>query len=154
MKKNIITDIVCLVLIVTVIGIPIAIYLLRKSEDYGKSDNILKPTNEVIEKKYEDEKRAFTPLYTKTTILPVLTEDDLKKYRKEVKEEVKEEVKNIQDEKENNIKPKKVVKKKTNINNKKTNKKITSNHTYNKTSNKKYTNNKNTKKKQVKKKSG
>ena len=88
MKKNIITDIVCLVLIVTVIGIPIAIYLLRKSEDYGKSDNILKPTNEVTEKKYEDEKRTFTPLYTKTTILPVLTEDDLKKYRKEVKEEV------------------------------------------------------------------
>ena len=150
MKKNIITDIVCLVLIVTVIGIPIAIYLLRKSEDYGKSDNILKPTNEVTEKKYEDKKRTFTPLYTKTTILPVLTEEDLKKYR----EEVKEEVKKIQDEKENNVKPKKVVKKKTNINNKKTNKKITSNHTYNKTSNKKYTNNKNTKKKQVKKKSG
>ena len=149
MKKNIITDIVCLVLIVTVIGIPIAIYLLRKSEDYGKSDNILKPTNEVTEKKYEDEKRTFTPLYTKTTILPVLTEDDLKKYRKEVKEEVKK----IQDEKENNVKPKKVVKKKTNINNKKTNKKTTSNYTYNKTSNKKYTNNKNTKKKQVKKKS-
>lgn len=149
MKKNIITDIVCLVLIVTVIGIPIAIYLLRKSEDYGKSDNILKPTNEVTEKKYEDEKRTFTPLYTKTTILPVLTEDDLKKYRKEVKEEVKK----IQDEKENNVKPKKVVKKKTNINNKKTNKKTTSNYTYKKTSNKKYNNNKNTKRKQVKKKS-
>lgn len=101
MKKSIVTDLICLLLIVTVIGIPIAIYLLRKREDYGKSDNILKPTKEVTEKKFEGEKRKFSPLYTETTILPVLTEEDLKKYKKEVKEEKKE------------IKEEKIVAKKT-----------------------------------------
>ena len=45
MKKNIMIDIVSLFLIITIIGIPIAIYLLRKSDDYGKSDNVIKPTN-------------------------------------------------------------------------------------------------------------
>ena len=90
MKKSIVLDIVCLLLILTVIGIPIAIYLLRRRDDYGKSDTILKPSIEVKEKKYEEEKRKFTPLYTETTILPVLTEEDLKKYKKvEKKEEVK-----------------------------------------------------------------
>ena len=95
MKKSVLTDIICLLLIVTVIGIPIAIYLLRKRENYGKSNNVLKPSNEVKEKSFEEEKRKFTPLYTETTILPVLTEEDLKKYKKkEIKEVPKKEVVN------------------------------------------------------------
>ena len=115
MKKNIITDIVCLLLILTIIGIPIAIYLLRKNEDYGKSDKILKPTKEVTEKKYEEEKRKFSPLYTKTTILPVLTEEDLEKYIKEEnkeskKDKPKEEIKEVKKVTKEVDKPKEVKK--------------------------------------------
>ena len=156
MKKNIITDIVCLLLILTIIGIPIAIYLLRKN---GKSDKILKPTKEVTEKKYEEEKRKFSPLYTKTTILPVLTEEDLEKYIKEEnkeskkdkpKEEIKEvkkvtkevdkqEIKKVTKKVNNNEKIKKKPAKKNNKT--KTNKIVKNNH-----------NNKNNKRKQIKKK--
>ena len=160
MKKNIITDIVCLLLILTIIGIPIAIYLLRKNEDYGKSDKILKPTKEVTEKKYEEEKRKFSPLYTKTTILPVLTEEDLEKYIKEEnkeskKDKPKEEIKEVKKVTKEVDKPKEVKKVTKKVNNKekikkkpakknnktKTNKIVKNNH-----------NNKNNKRKQIKKK--
>ncbi len=139
MKKNTMIDIVSLLLIVTIIGIPIAIYLLRKSDDYGKSDNVIKPTKEVKEKKYEEEKRKFTPLYTETTILPVLTEEDLKKYTKEI----------VEDKKEIVVKPKKATKKKSGPNKKKQNNNSKKHYTYNKNSK----NNKNYKVKQTKKKS-
>lgn len=132
-------DIVSLLLIVTIIGIPIAIYLLRKSDDYGKSDNVIKPTKEVKEKKYEEEKRKFTPLYTETTILPVLTEEDLKKYTKEI----------VEDKKEIVVKPKKATKKKSGPNKKKQNNNSKKHYTYNKNSK----NNKNYKVRQTKKKS-
>ena len=139
MKKNTMIDIVSLLLIVTIIGIPIAIYLLRKSDDYGKSDNVIKPTKEVKEKKYEEEKRKFTPLYTETTILPVLTEEDLKKYTKEI----------VEDKKEIVVKPKKATKKKSGPNKKKQNNNSKKHYTYNKDSK----NNKNYKVRQTKKKS-
>ena len=139
MKKNTMIDIVSLLLIVTIIGIPIAIYLLRKSDDYGKSDNVIKPTKEVKEKKYEEEKRKFTPLYTETTILPVLTEEDLKKYTKEI----------VEDKKEIVVKPKKATKKKSGPNKKKQNNNSKKHYTYNKNSK----NNKNYKVRQTKKKS-
>lgn len=115
-------DIVSLFLIITIIGIPIAIYLLRKSDDYGKSDNVIKPTTEVKEKKYEEEKRKFTPLYTETTILPVLTEEDLKKYTKEI----------VEDKKEIVVKPKKATKKKSGPSKKKQNNNSKKQYTYNK----------------------
>ena len=77
MKKKLFYILLCL----TIIGIPIVIYCIKKKK-FIKSDNVLKPSFDVKEKKYEEEKRKFTPLYTETTILPILSEDDLKKYKK------------------------------------------------------------------------
>ena len=118
MKKYILLDILCLLLIVTVIGIPIAIYLLRKSDDYGKSDNVLKPSTEVIEQEYKKEIRKFSPLYTKTTILPVLTEEDIENYKKETKEIIEEPRKKTEAKKET---------KKNNSSNNKTKKNVKNN---------------------------
>ncbi len=129
-----------IVLFVTIIGIPIVLLINKRKKDYGKTSNVLKPSIEVQDKKFEDEKRTFSPLYMETTVLPIITEEDIKKYEEEAIKGEKTEVNGV---------PRKDVKKKSNRKKKKgtlkksvsiTKKSVPSkNKSYNKVNNKKKT---------------